>query len=84
MVRDREKAFIFDGHNEKKMNTMTDKKADLASLCTGSYGKSEKILLPYCNSLLTPEKMHKTIFAVKTDEHFCRELNLMGISAGWL
>ncbi len=83
MVRDREKAFISDSHNEKKVNTMTDKKADMMSLGAGGYGKSEKILLQYCNPLLTPENMYKTIFAVKTDEHFFRELNLMGISTGW-
>jgi aspartate--ammonia ligase len=62
-----------------EVNTMADKKADLAGPGIGNYEDLEKILPRDYNSLLTPKETMKALFAAKNyiEENLCKELNLM-------
>ena len=62
-----------------EVNTMADKKADLAGPGIGNYEDLEKILPRDYNSLLTPKETMKALFAAKNyiEGNLCKELNLM-------
>jgi aspartate--ammonia ligase len=64
------------------MDTILDKKADLAGPGIGDYAELEKILPQDYQSLLTPKETQKAIFAVKgyIEEHLSKELNLMMVT----
>jgi len=64
------------------MNTVADKKADLAGPGIGDYEELEEILPNDYRSLLTPRETQKAIFVVKNyiEESLCKELNLMMVT----
>jgi aspartate--ammonia ligase len=61
------------------METMTNKKADLAGPGIGDYDELEKILPDGYRSLLNFRETQEAIFEVKSyiEKHLCKELNLM-------
>jgi aspartate--ammonia ligase len=61
------------------LNTLADKKADLAGPGIGDYDELEKILPQDYSSLLTLRETQEAIFAAKNyiEENLCKELNLM-------
>lgn len=60
------------------VNTIPNKKADLAGPGIGNYDDLEKILPQDYHSELTPKETQKAIFAVKNyiEENLCKQLNL--------
>jgi aspartate--ammonia ligase len=64
------------------IDTVLDKRADLAGPGIGDYDELERILPADYRPLLNPKQTQKAIFAVKNyiEQNLCRELNLMMVT----
>jgi len=64
------------------IDTVLDKKADLAGPGIGDYDDLKQVLPGNYQSLLSPKETQKAIFAVKNyiEQNLCKELNLMMVT----
>jgi aspartate--ammonia ligase len=64
------------------IDTLLDKRADLAGPGIGDYEEVERILPGNYRSLLNPKETQKAIFALKNyiEQNLCKELNLMMVT----